>query len=165
MYHPPPRAHARRCAFSHPCACRGIVYSCRRRYLLGAGADPNSRSESGERPGDSFDAVFVPAVEENFFTADEEADKAARAEEEEEEDEEEDIMFDDDEEEEEDIMFDDVQEEVEGVGEEVVSEGKDGGGGGGGDGEPEGEDEVQGPREVILDMLEKARAGAAVKAS
>lgn len=141
----------------------------RRRYLLEAGADPNSRSESGERPGDSFDAVFVPAVEENFFTADEEADKAAaRAEEAaegEEEEEEEDIMFDELDEpgkgegegQEKDAVSGEVEESVKGV----VAEG----GGGGGGQEAAEEEEVQGPREVILEMLEKARAGEPVKAA
>ena len=141
----------------------------RRRYLLEAGADPNSRSESGERPGDSFDAVFVPAVEENFFTADEEADKAAaRAEEtaeEEEEEEEEDIMFDELDEpgkgegegQEKDAVSGEVEESVKGV----VAEG----GGGGGGQEAAAEEEVQGPREVILEMLEKARAEEPVKAA
>lgn len=133
----------------------------RHRYLLEAGADPNSRSESGERPGDSFDAVFVPAEEDNFFTADQEADSksAAKAAQEEEGDEEEDIMFDD--EEEKDIMFDEEEEEAKGDEKDVALEGGDKGEGGGG--EQEGGEELQGPREVILDMLEKARAGAAVK--
>lgn len=136
----------------------------RRRYLLEAGADPNSRNESGERPGDSFDAVFVPAVEENFFTADEEADKAAgAAEAEAEEEEEEDIMFDELEEgggQEKDVMLDEGE-----MAKEVVSEAGKGGAGGGGGGEQEGEEEVQGPREAILEMLEKARAGEPVEAA
>lgn len=66
------------------------------RYLLEAGADPNNAKESGERPGDDFDAIFVPA---------------AQAEE-----------------------------------ETGAEEGADGGAGGGG------------PREAIIEMLEKSRA-------
>lgn len=30
------------------------------RFLLDAGADPNIKNAAGERPGDSFDSVFVP---------------------------------------------------------------------------------------------------------
>eukprot|EP00752_Nemacystus_decipiens_P012595 g11155.t1 len=134
-------------------------------YLLEAGADPNARSEAGERPGDSFDAVFVPAVEENFFMADEEADKAAAARAAQEEDEEE-----------EDIMFDELDGEAgEGEGgKDVVSEEKEvasaaaaaEGGEEGAEGDAEEKEaEVQGPREVILEMLEKARAGQPVKAA
>lgn len=42
---------------------RLICFCFSKRYLLEAGADPNNAKESGERPGDEFDAVFVPAAQ------------------------------------------------------------------------------------------------------
>lgn len=138
------------------------------RYLLNAGADPNSRNDAGERPGDSFDSVFVPQVVENFFTADEDNERASAASQE-------DITFDDDEEE--DIMFEELEEKDTNLqdgdkkdvtaddGEEKEPAEKEDAslaGEEGGDGEPE--EEVLGPRENILKMLEEARAEAALEA-
>ncbi|CAB1104931.1 unnamed protein product [Ectocarpus sp. CCAP 1310/34] len=138
-------------------------------YLLNAGADPNSRNDAGERPGDSFDSVFVPQVVENFFTADEDNERASAAGQE-------DIMFDDDDEE--DIMFEELDEKdanlqegddkdvrVDGGEEKEPAEKEDASLAGekGGDGEPE--EEVLGPRENILKMLEEARAEAALEAN
>ncbi|CAN0366495.1 unnamed protein product [Pylaiella littoralis] len=131
-------------------------------YLLEAGADPNSRNDAGERPGDKFDDVFVPSVVGNFFTADDE-DKKDGGEEKETKKSEDKITFDDDGEE--DIMFDELDVKPEEAAAAAASEKEDvtleeekGG-----DGEPNDDDEeqLQGPREVILDMLERAREEAA----
>ncbi|CAN0071420.1 unnamed protein product, partial [Ectocarpus sp. 8 AP-2014] len=136
-------------------------------YLLNAGADPNSRNDAGERPGEKFDSVFVPQVVENFFTADEDNERASAAGQE-------DIMFDDDDEE--DIMFEELDEKdanlqegdkkdvtVDDGEEKEPAENDDASLAGeeGGDGEPE--EEVLGPRENILQMLEEARAEAALE--
>lgn len=110
----------------------------------------------------------MPQVVENFFTADEDNERASAAGQE-------DIMFDDDDEE--DIMFEELDEKdavlhdgdekdvtVDDGEEKEPAEEEDASFAGeeGGDGEPE--EELLGPRENILRMLEEARAEAALEA-
>lgn len=155
----------RRSSARRPPACPSRTHGLRilddwRRYLLEAGCDPNSRNNAGERPGDKFDAVFVPDTVENFFTADAESDRENAT------SSSDDAVDDDDDEE--DIMFDDLDgggdtSAASGGDGEEKSEGSEGvppvGGDAGDDVEPA--EELQGPRAAILAMLEEARAKAA----